>query len=42
MAPRVIADWGLPASVADLTELPTGTALARLPGMVVTLKASEE
>jgi hypothetical protein len=42
LAFRVIADWGLPVSIADLTELPTDTALARLRGTVVTLKASEE
>ncbi len=40
LASSLIDDWHLPASVADLTELPAGTAVARLPGMVVTLKVS--
>jgi hypothetical protein len=34
----LIDDWHLPASVADLTELPASTGVARLPGMVVALK----
>jgi hypothetical protein len=38
LASRLIEDWHLPAAVADLTELPADTAVARLPGMVVTLK----
>ena len=38
LASRLIEDWHLPASVSDLTELPADTAVARLPGMVVTLK----
>jgi hypothetical protein len=42
LASALIGDWDLPASIADLTELPTGTAIARLPGMVVTLKGKEE
>jgi hypothetical protein len=42
LSTSLIADWRLPASAAELTELPTGVALARLPGMVVTLKVSEE
>ena len=40
LASSLIDDWHLPASIADLTELPAGTAVARLPGMVVTLKVS--
>jgi hypothetical protein len=39
LASSLIDAWHLPASVADLAELPAGTAVARLPGMVVTLKA---
>jgi len=39
LASRLIDDWHLPASVSDLTELPADTAVARLPGMVVLLKA---
>ena len=42
IAATVIGEWGLPASTAELTELPTGTGIARLPGMVVTLKVSKE
>ena len=42
LAASLIDDWQLPVSVADLTELPAGTAVARLPCMVVTLKASDE
>jgi hypothetical protein len=42
LASALIGDWNLPASIADLTELPTGTAITRLPGMVVTLKGKEE
>jgi hypothetical protein len=38
LASRLIDDWRLPASLTDLTELPADTAVARLPGMVVTLK----
>ncbi len=40
LASSLIDDWHLPASIADLTELPAGTGVARLPGMVVTLKVS--
>jgi len=40
LASSLIDDWHLPASMSDLTELPAGTAVARLPGMVVTLKVS--
>ena len=39
LASRLIAEWSLPASVSEFTELPTGTAIARLPGMAVTLVA---
>ena len=38
----LIDDWHLPASTSDLTELPAGTGIARLPGMVVTLKVSNQ
>jgi hypothetical protein len=38
LASRLIDRWNLPASLSDLTELPADTAIARLPGMVVTLK----
>ena len=38
LAATLVEAWSLPAQVSDLTELPSGTALARLPGMVVTLK----
>jgi hypothetical protein len=38
LASCLIDNWHLPASVADLTEMPAGTGVARLPGMVVTLK----
>ncbi len=40
LAFTLIAEWGLPASAAELTELPAGAAIDRLPGMVVTLKVS--
>jgi hypothetical protein len=40
LAASLIDDWHLPACPADLTELPPGTGIARLPGMVVTLKAN--
>jgi hypothetical protein len=42
LASSLIGDWSLPAAIADLTELPPGMAIARLPGMVVTLKGNEE
>ena len=38
LASSLIDDWRLPASTSDLTELPAGTGVARLPSMVVTLK----
>jgi hypothetical protein len=38
LASSLIVEWSLPASVAELMELPAGTALARLSGRVVTLK----
>ena len=41
LASSLIEKWGLPASAAELTELPAGTGIARLPGMVVTLKVGE-
>jgi hypothetical protein len=40
LAPTLIQDWSLPASIADLTELPTDTGLSRLQGKIVTLKVS--
>jgi hypothetical protein len=40
LAASLIDDWHLPACTADLTELAPGTGIARLPGMVVTLKAN--
>jgi hypothetical protein len=40
LAVRIIGEWDLPLSSADLTELPPDTAIARLEDMVVTLKAS--
>jgi len=42
LAASLIREWGLPASAAELMELPAGTGIARLPGMVVTLKVSKE
>ncbi len=42
LASTLIEEWGLPASASELTELPAGTGIARLPGMVVTLKVGEE
>ena len=41
LASHLIPEWSLPASISDLTGLPSGTALARLFGRVVTLKGSE-
>jgi len=41
LASSLIDDWHLPASIADLAELPAGIAVARLPGMVVTLKVGD-
>jgi hypothetical protein len=40
LAYRLIEDWHLPASVSDLTELPSDTAIARLHRMVVALKVN--
>jgi len=42
LASSLIEEWGLPASAAELMELPGGIAIVRLPGMVATLKVSEE
>lgn len=42
LARDLIAAWRLPASPAELAELPAGTAIARLPGMVVALKVSDQ
>jgi len=42
LAASLSAAWDLPASAADLGELPGDTAIARLPGMVVTLKVSSQ
>jgi hypothetical protein len=41
LASGLVAKWGLPASAAELRELPAGTAIARLPGMVVALKVGQ-
>ena len=41
LAAHVVDIWHLPASAAELTELPADTAIARLPGMIVALKASD-
>lgn len=40
LASSLIDDWRLPASVTELTELPADTGVAKLPGMVVTLKVN--
>ena len=44
LASALIGDWDLDYTVAELTELPEGAALARLPGVpgLVTLKAGNE
>jgi len=44
LASTLIADWDLDYTVAELTELPEGAALAHLPGVpgLVTLKAGNE
>jgi len=42
LAASLIAAWDLPASAADLGELPGDTAIACLPSMVVTLKVSSQ
>jgi hypothetical protein len=42
LASSLIEGWGLPGSAAELTELPAGMGMARLPDMVVILKVSEE
>jgi len=42
LATNLIGEWGLPASTSELTELPAGMGIVRLPGMVVTLKVSAE
>jgi hypothetical protein len=44
LASSLVADWDLNYTVAELTELPEGAALARLPGVpgLVTLKAGNE
>jgi hypothetical protein len=44
LASALIADWDLDYTVAELTELPEGAALAHLPGVpgLVTLKAGNE
>jgi hypothetical protein len=38
LALALIKDWNLPATVSDLREIPPEMAVARLPGMVVTLE----
>lgn len=42
LASTLIEEWNLPACPSDLSELPSGAAVARLPGMVVTLKVGAE
>ena len=42
LAARLITDWQLPVSTAELMELPTGTAIARLPGMTVAIRTRHE
>jgi len=42
LATSLIGEWGLPASAAELMELPAGTGIARLPGIVATLKVNKE
>ena len=42
LASRIIRDWDLPVSTAELAELPAGTAIARLPGMIVTSKVDND
>lgn len=42
LASRLVADWQLPVSVTELMELPPVTAIARLHGMTVALKANAE
>lgn len=41
LASGLIAEWGVPASAVELRELPAGTAIAQLPGMVVALKVGQ-
>jgi hypothetical protein len=40
LAARIVRDWDLPLSSADLTELPSDTAIARLGSMITALKVS--
>jgi hypothetical protein len=40
LASTIVADWPLPVSVAELMELPSNVAVARLPGMAVALKTN--
>jgi hypothetical protein len=42
LAARLVADWQLPISAAELMELPPNSAIARLHGMTVALKMSAE
>jgi hypothetical protein len=42
LASTIVADWQLPVSVAELMELPSNTAVARLPGVTVALKATNK
>lgn len=42
LASILIDEWNLPACPSDLAELPPGAAVARLSGMVVTLKVDAE
>lgn len=40
LASSLVREWNLPASATELTELPGGMAIARLPGMVIALKTA--
>ena len=42
LASRLVADWQLPISPAELMELPPNTAIARLQGMTVAMKTCAE
>ena len=42
LASRLVADWQLPVSAAELVELPANSAIARLHGMTVALKTCAE
>jgi hypothetical protein len=42
LASTLIEGWHLPLSIADLTEMPLGTAVARLPGGVAALEVKQQ